>query len=132
MSCLYFGEPGKSIEKEITLLVTLPDVFSVDNALCRPADPRFAGFCISRGADCGNKCGWKASPDEKVLEAKIKELEMKYESDIDEKAIKREAMTLKGISESNKQMLDAATKQLLQPQPSNTSIELNVEPTERD
>jgi hypothetical protein len=28
-------------------------------------------------------------------------------------------------------MLDAATKQLLQPQPSNTSIELNVEPTER-
>lgn len=41
-------------------------VFSVDNALCRPADPRFAGFCISRGADCGNKCVWKASPDEKV------------------------------------------------------------------
>jgi len=65
------------------------------------------------------------------FESKIKELEMKYESDIDEKAIKREAMTLKGISESNKQMLDAATKQLLQPQSSNTSIELNVEPTER-
>jgi len=41
-------------------------VFSVDNALCRPADPRFVGYCISRDADCGNKCVWKASPDEKV------------------------------------------------------------------
>lgn len=41
-------------------------VFSVDNPLCRPADPRFVGYCISRGADCGNKCVWKASPDEKV------------------------------------------------------------------
>uniref|UniRef100_A0A7S4UPE1 UDP-N-acetylglucosamine diphosphorylase n=1 Tax=Alexandrium monilatum TaxID=311494 RepID=A0A7S4UPE1_9DINO len=41
-------------------------VFSVDNALCRPADPRFVGYCISKDADCGNKCVWKASPDEKV------------------------------------------------------------------
>jgi UDP-N-acetylglucosamine/UDP-N-acetylgalactosamine diphosphorylase len=41
-------------------------VFSVDNALCRPADPRFAGYCITRNADCGNKCVWKVSPDEKV------------------------------------------------------------------
>lgn len=41
-------------------------VFSVDNALCRPADHRFIGFCITQNADCGNKCVWKASPDEKV------------------------------------------------------------------
>merc|ERR1712150_35532 len=41
-------------------------VFSVDNALCRPADPRFVGYCISKDADCGNKCVWKVSPDEKV------------------------------------------------------------------
>lgn len=41
-------------------------VFSVDNVLCRPADPRFAGYCIKRDADCGNKCVWKASWDEKV------------------------------------------------------------------
>jgi len=49
------------------------------------------------------------------FEAKIKELEMKYEADIDEKAIKRESVKMKGISESNKQMLDQATKNLLQP-----------------
>jgi len=66
------------------------------------------------------------------FEAKIKELEMKYESDIDEKAIKREAMEMKGISESNKTMLDAATKQLLQPQqPQGMSVEIDVEPGSR-
>ena len=75
------------------------------------------------------------------FEAKVKELEMKYESDIDEKAIKREALKMKGISESNKQMLDQATKNLLQPnegmpqvpkqqQPSSdTFIEIDVGPT---
>lgn len=41
-------------------------VFSVDNPLCRPADPRFVGYCLSRDADCGNKSVWKASPDEKI------------------------------------------------------------------
>ena len=66
------------------------------------------------------------------FEAKIKELEMKYESDIDEKAIKREAMEMKGISESNKAMLDAATKELLQPQrPQGMSVEIDVEPGNR-
>ena len=76
------------------------------------------------------------------FEAKIKELEMKYEADIDEKAIKREAMKMKGISESNKQMLDQATENLLKPdlgmpqqampkqQPSSdTFIEIDVGPT---
>jgi len=75
------------------------------------------------------------------FEAKVKELEMKYESDIDEKAIKREALKMKGISESNKQMLDQATRNLLQPnqgmpqapkqqQPSSdTFIEIDVGPT---
>eukprot|EP00747_Dinoflagellata_sp_TGD_P162639 gnl/TRDRNA2_/TRDRNA2_180459_c0_seq1.p1 gnl/TRDRNA2_/TRDRNA2_180459_c0~~gnl/TRDRNA2_/TRDRNA2_180459_c0_seq1.p1 ORF type:complete len:477 (-),score=122.71 gnl/TRDRNA2_/TRDRNA2_180459_c0_seq1:28-1458(-) len=41
-------------------------VLSVDNVLCRPADPRFIGYCLARNADCGNKCVWKASPEEKV------------------------------------------------------------------
>jgi len=41
-------------------------VFSVDNSLCRPADPCFVGYCIESGADVGNKCVWKANPDEKV------------------------------------------------------------------
>mmetsp|Transcript_47241 Transcript_47241/g.106093 ORF Transcript_47241/g.106093 Transcript_47241/m.106093 type:complete len:474 (-) Transcript_47241:9-1430(-) len=41
-------------------------VFSVDNALCRPADIRFVGFAIAKDADCANKCVWKVSPEEKV------------------------------------------------------------------
>jgi UDP-N-acetylglucosamine pyrophosphorylase/protein-arginine kinase len=41
-------------------------VFSVDNAICRVADPMFMGYCISEGADCGNKVVWKAAPEEKV------------------------------------------------------------------
>jgi len=41
-------------------------VFSVDNALVRPVDPAFIGYCINEKADCGNKIIWRASPDEKV------------------------------------------------------------------
>jgi UDP-N-acetylglucosamine/UDP-N-acetylgalactosamine diphosphorylase len=41
-------------------------VFSIDNALTKPADPVFIGYCISQEADCGNKVVWKASAHEKV------------------------------------------------------------------
>jgi UDP-N-acetylglucosamine/UDP-N-acetylgalactosamine diphosphorylase len=41
-------------------------VFSIDNALTRPADPAFIGYCMKEGADCGNKVVWKASAHEKV------------------------------------------------------------------
>lgn len=41
-------------------------VFSIDNALCRPADPIFMGYCISIQADCGNKVLWKKNAHEKV------------------------------------------------------------------
>jgi UDP-N-acetylglucosamine/UDP-N-acetylgalactosamine diphosphorylase len=41
-------------------------VFGVDNALVRPADPTFVGYCIREHADCGNKVVWKTSPREKV------------------------------------------------------------------
>ena len=41
-------------------------VFSIDNALVRPADPIFIGYCISENADCGNKVLWKVDASEKV------------------------------------------------------------------
>jgi len=41
-------------------------VYSIDNALVKPADPVFIGYCISVKADCGNKVVWKAHAHEKV------------------------------------------------------------------
>lgn len=41
-------------------------VFSIDNALCRPADPTFIGYCMANNADVGNKVLWKTGPHEQV------------------------------------------------------------------
>ncbi|KAF4666450.1 hypothetical protein FOL46_003090 [Perkinsus olseni] len=41
-------------------------VFSVDNAILKPADPWFVGYCIEKNAQVGNKVVWKSSWDEKV------------------------------------------------------------------
>lgn len=41
-------------------------VFSIDNALVRPADPSFLGYCIATNADCGNKVVWKSNAHEQV------------------------------------------------------------------
>lgn len=42
------------------------NVFSIDNALVKPADPAFVGYGIRQKADCGNKSVWKAHAHEKV------------------------------------------------------------------
>jgi UDP-N-acetylglucosamine/UDP-N-acetylgalactosamine diphosphorylase len=41
-------------------------VFSIDNALVKPADPMFIGYCIEQNADCGNKVVWKQHAHEAV------------------------------------------------------------------
>lgn len=41
-------------------------VFAVDNAIVRPADPEFIGFCAGRAADVGSKVCAKAGPHERV------------------------------------------------------------------
>jgi UDP-N-acetylglucosamine/UDP-N-acetylgalactosamine diphosphorylase len=46
--------------------VTCMNVFSVDNALVRPADPVFVGYCLEHDADVGNKVVRKLHPHEAV------------------------------------------------------------------
>jgi UDP-N-acetylglucosamine/UDP-N-acetylgalactosamine diphosphorylase len=46
--------------------VTCMNVFSVDNALVRPADPIFVGYCLEQNADVGNKVVRKLHPHEAV------------------------------------------------------------------
>ena len=41
-------------------------IFSIDNALNRPADPIFLGFLKDTGAEVGNKVVWKTYAHEKV------------------------------------------------------------------
>jgi UDP-N-acetylglucosamine/UDP-N-acetylgalactosamine diphosphorylase len=42
------------------------DVCAVDNALARPCDPTFAGFCQTRGVELGARTVTRRGPDEKV------------------------------------------------------------------
>mmetsp|Transcript_240 Transcript_240/g.317 ORF Transcript_240/g.317 Transcript_240/m.317 type:complete len:523 (-) Transcript_240:14-1582(-) len=41
-------------------------IFAIDNALVKPADPTFIGYCMEQNADCGNKVVWKSEAHEKV------------------------------------------------------------------
>lgn len=67
-------------------------VFSIDNALVRVADPYFLGYCITKGADCGNKSVWKIQPGEKVgvvVKRNGKPCVVEY-SEMDEKSCERQ------------------------------------------
>ncbi|CAI5746197.1 unnamed protein product [Peronospora destructor] len=59
-------ESSRAITKLQACGVKYLHVFSVDNALCKVADPTFIGYCIDKKADCGNKVVWKARPDDCV------------------------------------------------------------------
>lgn len=68
-------------------------VFSVDNSLCRPADPTFIGYCLAKDAEVGNKCVWKVEPGEKIgVNAKMngKSTVVEYSELDDEKASLRD------------------------------------------
>ena len=41
-------------------------LYCVDNVLVRVGDPIFAGYCLSRGAECANKVVPKGFPNEAV------------------------------------------------------------------
>jgi UDP-N-acetylglucosamine/UDP-N-acetylgalactosamine diphosphorylase len=56
------GALGDMVKQGVKFL----HVFSIDNALVKPADPVFVGYCLQQNADCGNKVVWKAGPHEKV------------------------------------------------------------------
>ena len=46
--------------------VEFVQLFCVDNILVRVGDPVFSGYCISKGAECGNKVVPKGFPSESV------------------------------------------------------------------
>ena len=55
-----------SLDDMVSRGVKYLHVFSIDNALVKPADPAFMGFCINKEADCGNKSTRKSHAHEKV------------------------------------------------------------------
>ncbi|NXF13274.1 UAP1 pyrophosphorylase, partial [Smithornis capensis] len=105
-------------------------VYCVDNILVKVADPRFIGFCLEKGADCGAKVVEKTNPTEPLWSeqsgspaAAVSEMEMCLAQAGDISFLARcstyEPQLQHHVAEKKIPHVDISTGQLIQPEKPN-------------